>query len=129
MGSVVDKKVIPTDVICPSCSTRRMVEIAAQMVDDVLPRVQFRQWVLSVPKRVRWHMAHKPEVVSGLLGVFLRAVETTVRQRSPDAVAGSRFGTVAFVHRFGSYLNSLSLPNIPSGVIPAVKNLRFVFPQ
>jgi len=92
--------------ICPSCSTRRMVETAAHMVDDVLPRVQFRQWVLSVPKRVRWHLYHKPEVVSGLLGVFLRAVETTVRQRSPNAPAGARFGAVAFVHRFGSYLNS-----------------------
>ena len=83
-----------------------MVETAAHMVDDVLPRVQFRQWVLSVPKRVRWHMNHKPEVVSGLLGIFLRAVETTIRQRSPDAPAGSRFGAVVFVHRFGSYLNS-----------------------
>ena len=91
--------------ICPSCSTRRMVETAAHMVDDVLPRVQFRQWVLSVPKRVRWHMK-KPEVVSGLLGIFLRAVETTIRQSSPDAPAGSRFGAVVFVHRFGSYLNS-----------------------
>ncbi len=92
--------------ICPSCATRRMVETAAHMVDDVLPRVQFRQWVLSMPKRVRWHLREKPEVVSGLLGVFLRAVETTVRQNSPDAPAGSRFGAVAFVHRFGSYLNS-----------------------
>ena len=92
--------------ICPSCSTRRMVETAAHMVDDVLPRVQIRQWVLSVPKRVRWHMNHKPEVVSGLLGVFLRAVETTIRQNSPDSPAGSRFGAVVFVHRFGSYLNS-----------------------
>ena len=76
------------------------------MVDEVLPRVQYRQWVLSMPKRVRWHLREKPEVVSGLLGVFLRAVETTIRQRSPDASAGARFGAVAFVHRFGSYLNS-----------------------
>ncbi len=92
--------------ICPSCATRRMFETAAHMVDNVLPRVQFRQWVLSMPKRVRWHLREKPEVVGGLLGVFLRAVETTVRQNSPDAPAGSRFGAVAFVHRFGSYLNS-----------------------
>jgi len=92
--------------VCPSCATRRMVETAAHMVDQVLPRVTFRQWVLSVPKRVRWHMREKPEVVSGLLGVFLRAVETTIRQRSPDAPPGARFGAVAFVHRFGGYLNS-----------------------
>ena len=92
--------------ICPSCATRRMVETAAHMVDNVLPRVPYRQWVLSMPKRVRWHLREKPEVISGLLGVFLRAVETTIRQNSPDAPPGARFGAVAFVHRFGSYLNS-----------------------
>lgn len=83
-----------------------MVETAAHMVDNVLPRVPYRQWVLSMPKRVRWHLRETPEVISGLLGVFLRAVETTIRQNSPDAPPGARFGAVAFVHRFGSYLNS-----------------------
>ncbi|MBK6735769.1 MAG: transposase [bacterium] len=92
--------------LCPSCATRRMVDVSAHMVDQVLPRVQHRQWVLSVPKRVRWHLRHKPEVISGLLTVFLRAVETTLRQCSPGAPADARFGAVAFVHRFGSYLNS-----------------------
>ena len=91
--------------ICPSCATRRTVETAAHMVDHVLPRVPMRQWVLSVPKRVRWHLRNKPEVVSGLLKVFLRAVETTIRQRSPGAPTSARFGAVAFVHRFGSYIN------------------------
>jgi len=92
--------------ICPSCATRRMVETGAHLVDNVLPRVPYRQWVLSMPKRVRWHLREKPEVISGLLGVFLRAVETTIRQNSPEAPTGARFGAVAFVHRFGSYLNS-----------------------
>ena len=32
--------------ICPSCATRRMVETAAHLTDQVLPRVPFRQWVL-----------------------------------------------------------------------------------
>jgi len=92
--------------ICPSCATRRMAETAAHMVDEVLPRVPYRQWVLSMPKRVRWHLREKPEVVGGLLKVFLRAVETTIRQSSPGAPPKARFGAVAFVHRFGSYLNS-----------------------
>ena len=83
-----------------------MVETAAHMIDHVLPRVPYRQWVLSVPKRVRWHLREKPEVISGLLKVFLRAVETTIRQQSSGAPPGARFGAVAFVHRFGSYLNS-----------------------
>ena len=76
------------------------------MVDEVLPRLPYRQWVLPVPKRVRWHPREKPEVLGGLLKVFLRAVETTTRQSSPGAPHTSRFGAVAFVHRFGSYLNS-----------------------
>ncbi len=48
--------------LCPSCATRRVVEVSAHMVEQVLPRVQHRQWVLSMPKRVRWHLRHKPEV-------------------------------------------------------------------
>lgn len=92
--------------ICPSCATRRIVETAAHLVDNVLPRVPYRQWVLSMPKRVRWHLREKPEVISGLLSVFLRAVETTIRRNSPEAPTGARFGAVTFVHRFGSYLNS-----------------------
>jgi hypothetical protein len=83
-----------------------MVETAAHLIDHVLPRVPYRQWVLSVPKRVRWHMRAKPEVTSGLLRVFLRAVETSVRRHSPDAPRDARFGAVAFVYRFGSFLNS-----------------------
>jgi hypothetical protein len=44
--------------------------------------------------------------IAGLLRVFLRAVETTLRQCSPGTPPGARFGAVAFVHRFGSDLNS-----------------------
>ena len=56
-----------------------MVETAAHMIDHVLPWVPYRQWVLSVPKRVRWHLREKSQVISGLLRTFLRAVETTIR--------------------------------------------------
>ncbi len=34
-----------------SCSTRRMVETAAHMVNNVLPPVQFRQWALQKSNR------------------------------------------------------------------------------
>ena len=42
---------------CPSCGGRRMTERAAHLVDAVLPRVRERQWVLTVPYRVRYQMA------------------------------------------------------------------------
>ena len=39
--------------VCPSCNTRRMAEVAAHITDHVLPHLPVRQWVLSVPKRLR----------------------------------------------------------------------------
>src|SRR2546422_7781598 len=39
---------------CPSCGGRRMTEYAARLVDEVLPRVPVRQWVLSLPYRLRY---------------------------------------------------------------------------
>jgi hypothetical protein len=50
-----------------------MVETAAHLTDQVLPRVPLRQWVLSLPKRVRWFLRQRPETVSPVLRVFLRA--------------------------------------------------------
>src|SRR5262244_965791 len=34
---------------CLSCGGRRMAEHAASLVDEVLPRVPVRQWVLTLP--------------------------------------------------------------------------------
>jgi hypothetical protein len=39
---------------CSACGTRRMVETAAHRVDHVFPEAPVRQWVLSVPKRLRY---------------------------------------------------------------------------
>jgi Transposase zinc-binding domain len=38
---------------CPNCGGRRMTESAARLVDEVLPRVPVRQWVLSLPYLLR----------------------------------------------------------------------------
>ena len=48
--------------VCPSCTTRRMVETAAHLADHVIPRLPVRQWVLSVPKRLRYHLERDPPV-------------------------------------------------------------------
>jgi hypothetical protein len=34
---------------CPSCGARRMADLAAHLVDAVLPHAPVRQWVLSLP--------------------------------------------------------------------------------
>jgi hypothetical protein len=45
--------------VCPSCNTRRMVETAAHLTDHVFPHLPVRQWVLSVPKRLRYFLQVK----------------------------------------------------------------------
>ena len=91
--------------VCPSCNTRRMAETAAHLADHVLPRMPVRQWVLSLPKRLRYHLQHDREALSSALRIFLDAVEQHLRSRCPGAGVRSRTGAVAFIHRFGSSLN------------------------
>jgi hypothetical protein len=38
---------------CPSCGARRMAQTAAHLVDEILPDVPIRQWVLSLPIPLR----------------------------------------------------------------------------
>ena len=53
--------------VCPSCNTRRMVETAAHLTDHVFPRLPVRQWVLSVPKRLRKFMQRDEAVLTMVL--------------------------------------------------------------
>ena len=54
--------------VCPSCNTRRMVETAAHLSDHVFPRLPVRQWVLSVPKRLRYFMQRDVTVINTISG-------------------------------------------------------------
>jgi hypothetical protein len=42
--------------ICPSCCGRRMGELAAHLVDGVLGGLPVRQWVLTLPFRLRYRL-------------------------------------------------------------------------
>ncbi len=92
--------------VCPSCNTRRMVETAAHLADHVIPRLPVRQWVLSVPKRLRYYLQAEPTVQNLTLHIFLSAVEQGLRAACPVAQdSKTRIGAVAFIHRFGALLN------------------------
>jgi Putative transposase/Transposase zinc-binding domain len=91
--------------ICPSCNTRRMAELAAHLTDHVLPHLVARQWVLSLPKRLRPFLHHNPDIAGAVLRIFLRAIRTTLCRVSPGAPVDAQLGAVSFLHRFGSSLN------------------------
>jgi len=86
-----------------------MAEVAAHLTDRVLPWLPVRQWVLSVPKRLRPYLHSDPKVASGVLKIFLRAIRSTLHITSPGAPAFAaeiHIGAVSFLHRFGSSLNA-----------------------
>jgi hypothetical protein len=83
-----------------------MAERAAHLVDDVFPVVPVRQWVLSLPHRLRYVLAWDHALCRAVTGVFVRAVLGYLRRRARQQGApGGRGGAVAIVQRFGSALN------------------------
>ena len=111
---------------CPSCSTARMVDTAAWLVDAVIPAVPVRQWVLSLPYRVRVLCAYDASVCRLVRSVLLRAVsgfyERTARRAG---VSRPRAGAVALVQRFDSGLRL----NVHFHVLWAAGRSHCVFPE
>jgi hypothetical protein len=83
-----------------------MAERAAHLLDHVFPDVPVRQWVLSLPYRLRYQLAWHHDLCRGVVAVFLRAVLGFLRARARDGgVADARGGAVAVIQRFGAALN------------------------
>ena len=89
--------------ICPSCNSRVMVETAANLVDNVIPNVPVRQWVISFPMRIRHYLqTHK------ILQTVLRIVVDEIRRRlivCRSDVPDPKIVAITFIHQFGKTLN------------------------
>jgi hypothetical protein len=48
-----------------------MAQTAAHLVDHVLPPVPVRQWVISLPKRLRGVLGDRPKAVAALTRIFI----------------------------------------------------------
>ena len=93
-----------------------MAEVAAHVTDHVLPQLPVRQWVLSLPKRLRPFLETNPDIAGAVLRIFMRAVRT-----SPGAPHDAQLGALTFIHRFGSALNTHfhRLARVPTRLSPA----------
>ena len=93
---------------CPSCAGRRMAQMAAHLVERVLPWVPTRQWVVSVPMPLRYWMASSQDLTAQIHTI----IRTTISQYYvSQAVARgierqqAQPGSVTFIQRFGSAIN------------------------
>jgi hypothetical protein len=93
---------------CPSCAGRRMAQMAAHLVEQVIPWVPTRQWVVSVPVPLRYWMAASRDLTAQVHTI----IRTTIGQYYVHrAVQGGverhkvHPGSVSFIQRFGSSIN------------------------
>jgi len=83
-----------------------MTERAAHLVDYVFPDVPVRQWVLTLPSRVRYALAWDHALCRAVVAVFVRAVLGWYRRQARrQGIDDGRGGAVVIVQRFGSALN------------------------
>jgi hypothetical protein len=66
--------------VYPSCGGRRMAERAAHLVDHVFPEVPVRQWVLTLPHRVRYQALRRRGHPAGDLWDVFHADDAHTRQ-------------------------------------------------
>ena len=111
---------------CPSCGGRRMAERAAHLVEHVFPPdVPVRQWVLSVPHRLRYRLAYDHRLCRTVLGVFVRALRSAYRRQAKRAgPGGGETGMVTSVQRFGGALTSTSTRWCSTGSSSASRTTR-----
>jgi hypothetical protein len=83
-----------------------MAELAAHLVDGVLGGLPVRQWVLTLPYRLRYALAWDHHLCRVVLGVFIRAVLGFERRSAARrGIRGGAGGAVTAIQRFGSALN------------------------
>jgi hypothetical protein len=83
-----------------------MAEGAGRLVDGVLPRVPVRQWVLSLPYRLRHLLAWDHGLARAVLGVTVRVLLGFQRHRARRyGIRAGRSGSVTVIQRFGGGLN------------------------
>ena len=100
------------------------------MVDNVLPALPYRQWVLSVPRRVRFLLATDHDLLSRVLDMALRKVFAWQKRAARRlGITDPMCGAIGFVQRFGSLLNlNCHFHNIlPDGVFAQNNNGEVVF--
>jgi hypothetical protein len=89
---------------CPSCDSKRALLESDRVMAELLPRAPYRQWVLVVPKRLRYFVHRDPalpgelsRILAGTLSRFYRSRAQAGRDCAP--------GQFHAIQRFGSKVN------------------------
>ena len=87
--------------LCPSCDAKRATIIMADASDRLLPQVGYRQYVLTIPKRLRWYINQNAALPGEISRILAREIELYLRKKT----AGTAAAQLHFIQRAGRSLN------------------------
>ena len=71
---------------CPSCGGKRMAETAAYLVDNIIPPVRIRQYVLSVPIPLRYWMASNKNLLGKVHKIFASETQKFLHKKTQKSI-------------------------------------------
>ena len=120
---------------CPSCTASRAADIAAHLVDRVLPEARYRQFVLTFPWEIHLLLSVDRQFMTRMLKAYLQSLFAWQRWRGRRlGVEHGQTGAITFIQRFNSslglfpHLHSI-VPDglfVPSDSTDAGQHLEFV---
>ena len=93
--------------LCPSCTGRNMADSAKHLVEEVIPAIPIRQWVLSLPYKHRYFLAYDKKLNTQILNTVIRAISTFYKKgvRKRYKIEKGKTGSITVIQRFGGALN------------------------
>jgi ribosomal protein S27E len=88
---------------CPSCHQKRVIEFGEWLCTEVLKSVSHRQWVFSIPKRLRIYFMYDRKLLSKLSRCGWKVLSTYLKRTIPDE--GATPGAAIAVQTFGDFQN------------------------
>jgi len=86
--------------LCPSCDAKRSAIVTAGVMDRLLPPGPYRQWVLAVPKRLRYFINRSSTLAGQLSKLLAREIDRFMAKNNGGAPS-----QLHFIQRFGGALN------------------------
>ena len=90
---------------CPSCDAKRAVAETSIAMETLLPNVPYRQWVLVIPKRLRYFVHCKPALANELSRILATTLARYYEQKAPIGAGKTAPIQMHVIQRFGSTIN------------------------
>jgi hypothetical protein len=100
---------VPLSVSCPKLPT---CWPSALLAEEVLPDQPLRQWVLSLPRALRFLLAVNSGALTPVLGELYRTISRHLIGKAGLSRATGATGAVTLVQRFGSALVPTPRPSL-----------------